>query len=110
MKNMMEYNGYLGSVNYSDDDEIFFGKVDFIQSLVSYEGFDVASLRKSFHEAVDDYLTMCKERGIEPEKPFKRSFNIRPGTDLHRRAAIAAAERGINLNKLVVEALENYLG
>ena len=110
MKNMMKYKGYLGSVNYSDDDEIFFGKVEFIRSLISYEGYDVASLRESLYEAVEDYLTMCKERGIEPEKPFKGSFNVRPGTDLHRRAALAAEERGINLNKLVAEALENYLG
>ncbi|MGK7898653.1 MAG: toxin-antitoxin system HicB family antitoxin [Xenococcus sp. (in: cyanobacteria)] len=29
--------------------------------------------------------------------------------DLHRRAALAAKERGINLNKLVNEALEQYL-
>lgn len=109
MKNMMEYKGYLGSVNYSDDDEIFFGKVEFIQSLISYEGYDVTTLRESFHEAVDDYLTVCKERELEPEKPFKGSFNVRPGTDLHRRATIAAEERGINLNKLVAEALEKYL-
>ena len=64
MKNMMEYKGYLGSVNYSDDDEIFFGKVEFIRSLISYEGYDVASLRESLHEAVEDYLTMCEEGGI----------------------------------------------
>ncbi|NEQ85767.1 MAG: type II toxin-antitoxin system HicB family antitoxin, partial [Moorea sp. SIO2I5] len=48
-------------------------------------------------------------KGIEPEKPFKGSFNIRPGTELHRRAAYAAIEQGINLNQLVTEALEQYL-
>lgn len=109
MKNMIEYKGYLGSVNYNDEDRIFYGKVEYIRSLISYEGQDVESLRASFHEAVEDYLALCQERGIEPEKPFKGSFNIRPGTDLHRRAAIAAEQRGINLNKLVTEALEKYL-
>jgi predicted HicB family RNase H-like nuclease len=96
MKNMMEYKGYLGSVNYNDEDEIFYGKVEYIRSLISYE-------------AVDDYLELCQKKGLETEKPFKGSFNIRPGTDLHRRAAIAAEQRGINLNKLVTEALEQYL-
>lgn len=109
MKNMIEYKGYLGSVNYNDEDKIFYGKVEYIRSLISYEGQDVESLRASFHEAVEDYLALCQEKGIEPEKPFKGSFNIRPGTDLHRRAAIAAEQRGINLNKLVTEALEKYL-
>jgi predicted HicB family RNase H-like nuclease len=109
MKNMMEYKGYLGSVNYNDEDEIFYGKVEYIRSLISYEGYDVESLRASFHEAVDDYLELCQKKGLETEKPFKGSFNIRTGTDLHRRAAIAAEQRGINLNKLVTEALEQYL-
>ena len=109
MKNMMDYRGYLGSVNYNDEDEVFYGKVEYIRSLVSYEGYDVSSLRASFHEAVDDYLALCENKGTEPEKPFKGSFNIRLGSDLHRRAALKAIERGINLNKLVTEAVEQYL-
>ncbi len=109
MKNMMEYQGYFGSVNYNDEDGVFYGKLEYIRSLVSYEGHDVESLRASFHEAVDDYLELCEHLGIEPEKPFQGSFNIQPGTDLHRRAAITAQQRGINLNKLVTEALKQYL-
>ncbi|NEO70651.1 type II toxin-antitoxin system HicB family antitoxin [Moorena sp. SIO3H5] len=109
MNNFMKYKEYLGSVNYNDEDEIFYGKVEYIRSLISYEGQDVKSLRASFHEAVDDYLELCQLKGIEPEKPFKGSFNIRPGSELHRRAAYAAIERGINLNQLVTEALEQSL-
>jgi predicted HicB family RNase H-like nuclease len=41
---------------------------------------------------------------------FPISFkNVRTGSDLHRQAAIAAIQRGMNLNKLVTEALEQYL-
>ena len=47
---------------------------------------------------IDDYLELCKEKEIEPEKPFKGSFNIRLGTELHRRATIEAQQKGINLN------------
>ncbi|NJM64288.1 MAG: type II toxin-antitoxin system HicB family antitoxin [Acaryochloris sp. RU_4_1] len=84
-------------------------KVEFIRSLISYEGIDVPSLKSSFQQAVDEYLEDFTEKGVQPERPFKGSFNIRPGTQLHRRAAIAAQQRGINLNALVTEALENYL-
>ena len=38
MKNIMEYKGYLGSVEFSEEDDIFFGKVLGIRSLISYEG------------------------------------------------------------------------
>ena len=109
MKNLMEYKGYLGSVNYNDEDKIFYGRVEYIRSLVSYEGHDVESLQNSFHEAVEDYLELASTQNIEPEKPFKGSFNVRTGSDLHRRVAIAAKQKGINLNKLVNEALEQYL-
>jgi predicted HicB family RNase H-like nuclease len=109
MKNMMEYKGYLGSVSYSDDDKIFYGKVQYIRSLISFEGEDVESLRSNFIEAVDDYLDLCKDKAITPEKPFKGTFNVRTGSDLHRRAVMKAEEQNLNLNKLVVNAIENYI-
>ena len=109
MKDMMTYKNYTGSVHYSDEDRVFYGKVEFLRSLISYEGTDVDSLRQVFEEAVDDYLKLCAEEGKEPEQPFKGSFNVRTGSDLHRRAVMSAKEKGVNLNRLVTEALENYL-
>ena len=109
MKNMIAYKGYYGSVHYSDEDQIFHGKIEFIRSLVSYEGTDVRSLRKAFEEAVDDYLKLCEEENREPDRPFKGSFNIRTGTDLHRRAVLFAKSKGTNLNSIVTDALEKYL-
>ena len=109
MNNMMQYKDYFGSIHYSDDDKIFYGQVEYIRSLISFEGEDVVSLRASFQEAIDDYLALCEEKSIEPEKPFKGSFNVRVGSQLHRQAALFAQQRGVNLNKLVADALERYL-
>jgi predicted HicB family RNase H-like nuclease len=39
---------------------------------------------KDFHRAVDEYLALCEEKGEEPEKPFKGSFNIRISPELHK--------------------------
>jgi predicted HicB family RNase H-like nuclease len=109
MKDTMIYKGYIGSVHYSDDDQVFFGKLEYIKSLVNYEGTDVKSLKQAFEEAVDDYLDLSAREGTKPEKPFKGSFNVRAGSELHRRAALFAKEKGLNLNKVVTEALEQYL-
>ena len=38
MSNTMEYKGYLGSVEFSEADGVFFGKVLGIRALLSYEG------------------------------------------------------------------------
>ena len=109
MKDMMAYKGYYGSVHYSDDDKVFHGKVEFIRSLVTYEGTDVGSLRKAFREAVEDYLRLCEEENKEPETPFKGTFNVRTGADLHRRAVLFAKSKGTNLNSVITDALEKYL-
>jgi len=105
MKNAMEYKDYIGSAEYSDDDGVFFGKVQFVRALISYEGGNVQGLRKDFHAAVNEYLSMCESKGIQPEQPFKGTFNVRVGGNLHRKLAIEAEQRGISLNSLIVERL-----
>lgn len=54
--NTMTYKGYIGSVAYSEKDQVFFGKVEGINGLVNFEGESIEELTETFHEAVDDYL------------------------------------------------------
>lgn len=70
-KSNIEYKGYIGSVEFSEEDSLYFGKVKGINSLISYEGKDIDELTQDFHGAIDDYLTMCMEEGIDPEKAHK---------------------------------------
>ena len=63
----MEYKGYIGSVEFSEADGIMFGKVLGIRALISYEGETRKELLSGFHTAVDDYLALCENQGIEPE-------------------------------------------
>ena len=81
MKNTMEYNGYVGSVEFSEENGIFFGKVMGIRSLISYEGTDAKSLVEDFHGAVDDYLLLCEEMG----KFRRRHIKVVLISELHRK-------------------------
>ena len=91
MNNIMEYKGYVGSVEFSENDGVFYGKVQGIRSLISYEGTNAKELVSDFHGAVDDYLILCEEEGTAPEIAYKGSFNVRfKNKDNHRRAAIYA--------------------
>lgn len=90
MNNTMKYKGYIGSVEFSEEDTRFFGKVQGIRALISYEGTDVSSLVNDFHGAVDDYLAYCAEKNVAPEKAYKGSFNIRISPELHRKAVMYA--------------------
>lgn len=105
----MNYKGYDGSAHFSDEDGVFHGKLEGIGALVNYEGSSVDELRAAFHEAVDDYLELCEQENLKPEKPFKGVFNVRTTQDLHRRAAIYADRNGKKLNAVVNEALDSYL-
>lgn len=105
----MEYKGYYARIEYSDEDNCFFGTIAGIADVVSFEGNNTAELKKAFIEAVEDYLDLCKRQGKEPQKAYKGSFNVRIDPELHKRAVLAATADGISLNQLVEKAVENYV-
>jgi predicted HicB family RNase H-like nuclease len=105
----LHYKNYIGSIEYSEEDNILYGKVVGIRSLILYEGKDVDELRKDFHNAVDLYLDDCKKNDIEPEKSYKGSFNIRIDPTLHMEYATYALKNNTSLNKLVEEAMMAYV-
>ena len=88
MSDLLSYKNYNGTVEFSKEDNCLFGKVIGIKSLISYEGASVKELEQDFHNAVDEYLEDCKERNIEPEQPYKGTFNVRISPELHRTIAI----------------------
>ena len=104
--NTMTYKGYIGSVNYSDKDQVFFGKIEGINGLVNFEGESVKELTEAFHEAVDDYLTYCQDEGIEPDKSYTGVLNVRLTPAIHRQIAMLALQAGLSINAYIKEALE----
>ncbi|MFH0759508.1 MAG: hypothetical protein V2B15_19630 [Bacteroidota bacterium] len=60
MKNL-EYKGYAGTIGYSKEDGLLYGKVLGIQGLISYEGTTGKELKDDFMAAVDSYLAGCKQ-------------------------------------------------
>jgi len=105
MKDILLYKDYIGSVHFSTEDEIFYGKIEGITDLVSFEGSTVKELKKAFIGAVNDYLEFCVESGKEPLKSYKGSFNIRISPELHKQAVLIAQGEGISLNQLIQQAI-----
>ncbi len=107
MSNTMEYKGYVGSVEFSEEDGLFFGKVMGLRALLSYEGSTATELVTDFHAAIDDYLALCAAEGPEPEKAYKGSFNVRVSPELHKKLVICASAQQMSLNSFVERALAN---
>jgi predicted HicB family RNase H-like nuclease len=101
----LDYKGYTGSIEYSPEDNLLFGKVLGIKGLISFEGETGKSLEDDFHDVIDIYLADCTEKGKAPEKPFKGSFNVRISANLHQKAALLAMETKTSLNNFVAEAI-----
>lgn len=109
MSHTMEYKGYVGSIEFSEEDCLFYGKVMGIRALLSYEGTNAQELLEDFHTAVDDYLALCATEGKEPEKAYKGNFNVRISPELHKQAVIYSTTHGLSLNSFVEGAIRASL-
>ena len=58
---------------------------------------------------IDEYLVDFKERNVEPEQPYKGTFNVRISPELHLNIAVYAIEHGKSLNAVVEEAIGNMV-
>ena len=106
---MMEYKGYLGIVEFDAEARIFHGDIINTRDVITFQGTTVKEIEKAFKESIDDYITWCKEEGVEPEKPYSGKFNVRLSPELHRKIVILAKQRGISLNSFVEKAITNEI-
>jgi len=109
MRDVLTYKDYMGSVHYCAEDEVFYGKIEGIEDLVSFEAKSVDALKAAFEESVEDYLDICERNNKDAEKSYKGSFNVRIPSELHRKAKRTAVKMGISLNQFMQKALEDEL-
>jgi len=109
MKGTMSYKDYHGSVEYSDEDNVFFGRIIGINDHITFEGDSVTSLRNDFQNAVDEYIELCSQIGKDPEKAYKGTFNVRITPALHKDLTIYSSAHGRTLNSIVEEAIQSYI-
>jgi predicted HicB family RNase H-like nuclease len=107
--NTLSYRDYIGSVSFSAEDEVFYGKIEHISDLIVFESDNAHDLKKAFEESVDDYISFCEEQGVKPDKPFKGSFNVRVKPSVHKRVYQKAIQQGMSLNKFIETTLEKEL-
>ena len=102
----LKYKDFVASLEYSDTDDVFYGKILGINDLILFEGLSIEELKHAFKEAVEDYIELCKEMNKDPYKSFKGSFNVRIPTDLHKKVFFRAQKTGISLNQYIKKVLE----
>lgn len=107
MNSLMEYKGYHAAIEYSAEDHAMIGQIIGINDVLAFDAENVDELEAMFHETIDDYLEMCARTGKDPDKEYKGSFNIRIGSELHKKADFQAKAQHMSLNDYVKRAIQS---
>jgi len=104
--NVLHYKNYTGVFDFMPGDDAFHGRVVGLRDVVHFSGRSLEELQKSLAQGVEDYLAMCAEEGVSPEKPLSGKIGLRLGPELHGRAATAAKAAGKSLNSWIAEVID----
>lgn len=108
MNSMMEYNGYRAIISYNQEDDMFVGEVLGLNDSLNFYGNTTKELHESFHQSIDNYIKLCKEKEKKPEKEYKGTFNVRISPELHKRLSEEAKFNNITLNQQVKLILREH--
>ena len=109
MNDIMKYKGFIGSVHFAAEDRAFYGKVEGINDLITFEGSSVDELEKGFKYMVDEHIMDCNKNNTPIEKSYKGNLNIRLSPELHKKAAYNAAMKGVSLNQYINDAIKKKI-
>ena len=98
---ILKYKGFEGSADIDMARAVCYGRMLFIDDLVTYEASTPAELQREFELAVDDHIETCRELGREAKKPLKGQFNVRMPPELHMSLTIKARAHGVSLNEML---------
>ena len=104
---MMEYKGYLASVEFDDSVDVLHGRVvnNGPYPIATFEAIETRALRREFERSVDEYLEWCEEDGVEPRMPMCSEIELRLGTGLHAAVEMVARAEGLGVDAWIVRAL-----
>ena len=69
----MIYKGYRAEISYSEEDELFFGRVINIEyDIIAFDGRSIDELKQAFAAVVDEYLQDSLVSQKQAEQPSER--------------------------------------
>jgi len=108
-KNILKYKGFIGSVSFAAEDEVFYGKVEGVNDLITFEGESVQELKKAFQFMIDEHINDCELENKSLKKSYSGTFNVRLTPQMHRTLAETAIRKGITLNQLLRKVISKEL-
>ena len=107
--NTVTYKGYIARIEPDLDDGLLVGRVINTRDIIAFHGQTISEVIESFHAVIEEYLEDCREKGVDPNKPYSGKFNLRLPPELHSTIASAATRSGKSLNQWVIDTLEHTI-
>ena len=108
--NKLNYKEYSGTIEYSEADNCFYGKVlGMSRDRITYEGESASELLDDFKGAIDMYLEHCQTKGIKPEKSYNDMLYILIPAEVQSRVAKYAETNGTSINSFICDSIERRL-
>ena len=63
----IKYKGYIGSVEFSESDQVYYGQVQNVHSLLSYEGNSERELFNDFCDVIEEYIVATSMNNYNEE-------------------------------------------
>jgi predicted HicB family RNase H-like nuclease len=106
MNNTLSHRGFTAKIEFSADDNVFFGRLLGIDDIVTFHGETVEELKDSMRESVDFYIELCERDGKNSKKSYSGKVLFRLPNKLHAEIAEAATRHGKSINEWGKEVFE----
>ena len=106
MNNTLTYRGCTAKIEFSADDNVFFGRLIGIDDIVTFHAETVEELKDSMRESVDFYIEVCEKDGKNSKKSYSGKVLFRLPNKLHAEIAEAATRQGKSINEWGKEVFE----
>ena len=110
MSDLLKYKGYFGTIQYSEEDDLLWGKVVGIRDSITYHGDSLSELKNDFQEAIDFYLESCEAECLEPNETELYSIDdIQISPVLIQQLAGFSRANNKTPNQTIEDAIKTYI-
>ncbi|MDP0344225.1 type II toxin-antitoxin system HicB family antitoxin [Glaesserella parasuis] len=108
--NIIYIDHYPAIVSYIPELKMFRGKFLNTTGYCDFIADSVVGLYQEGKISLDEYLADCRENGIVAfEQEKQKTFTLRYDETLSELVTQQAKARGISINRLIIEAIEQHL-
>lgn len=105
-ENVLEYRGYEAAVTFDADDNILVGRVIGIRDTIDFHSTTAKGIRKEFKTSIDEYIRMCREDGVEPNRPNGGRLGLVLPESLEASLERVAAKAGKSPQTIALDAIQ----